>query len=710
MKILLLLLSTFFLNATLSAQIPNFKLTSQHLQFPVNSLAGKNNLVYFNHGDSLKTGDVSNPDTMIILNSIYLESSVSSMEISGDRLYAAGTKFFIIDISVPDKPTVISKTDLPSSVNSISENSGYYYLGFKSAIGILNIADEKNPTLDLKSDMKGYYFLKTGINKLIAKKSEYIHIFNIESPENPVEIDSIKQEEASYENFAIYKNNLIVGRIFDYPIVYDLSGNNNFAIIDTLKNVECSQFYSDSKYLIGISLFHFWGISISFFNLKDWPELKAESTIGSEKYPNSIMTDSVKTMLSFSDTHEGITILNKKWESTNYFRSYRMIKPFLKDSTLLLPEVYGWQIYNIVNNKEPELVSEYYNPPTDFFRGYTTQMEMINQNIYVNEGDIIDVFPYPKSPDKNIFAFTYSEFTNFVITGPTLWTNDKENHTLIAYDLNSETKPKLLRYFGMQEEVSDFLIENKKLYTVTTNGKLNIYDQDISDSLNFTLIKTYPFNESNPKLFKKDSLIICTSENKNILFKQMKNGDYSEYDKDSNPAYFNDGSDHLFQNKYLFASGNTEFLIYDMTNPENPILVNSLLSPGKSKPSGVYVNGNKVVLTSEMGGFSIYDFTGFTDKVDNSDKSLIPQFTLFQNYPNPFNPSTTLSFDISFSGQTDLSIFNLLGQKLQTVHSGFLTAGRHDFHFDGSRLPSGVYLAKLKSGSGEKVIRMMLIK
>ncbi|MCA0446744.1 MAG: T9SS type A sorting domain-containing protein [Bacteroidetes bacterium] len=85
-------------------------------------------------------------------------------------------------------------------------------------------------------------------------------------------------------------------------------------------------------------------------------------------------------------------------------------------------------------------------------------------------------------------------------------------------------------------------------------------------------------------------------------------------------------------------------------------------------------------------------------------------FKLAQNYPNPFNPTTNLSISIPFSGSTELEIFNLLGQKVKTIHSGYLSAGIYDFQFDGSHLPSGVYFARLKSGTGEKTIRMVLMK
>ncbi|MDD2231022.1 MAG: hypothetical protein PHY48_16665, partial [Candidatus Cloacimonetes bacterium] len=51
---------------------------------------------------------------------------------------------------------------------------------------------------------------------------------------------------------------------------------------------------------------------------------------------------------------------------------------------------------------------------------------------------------------------------------------------------------------------------------------------------------------------------------------------------------------------------------------------------------------------------------------DNNLPSLNPDFGL-RNYPNPFNPSTSISFILSQTGKTNLSIYNMKGQKVCTL-------------------------------------------
>ena len=85
-------------------------------------------------------------------------------------------------------------------------------------------------------------------------------------------------------------------------------------------------------------------------------------------------------------------------------------------------------------------------------------------------------------------------------------------------------------------------------------------------------------------------------------------------------------------------------------------------------------------------------------------------YTLDQNYPNPFNPSTKISFSIPVGGMTTLTVYNVLGQEVAKVVDAKLSAGSHEYKFDGSSMTSGVYFYKLNSKGNTKIKKMMLIK
>lgn len=85
-------------------------------------------------------------------------------------------------------------------------------------------------------------------------------------------------------------------------------------------------------------------------------------------------------------------------------------------------------------------------------------------------------------------------------------------------------------------------------------------------------------------------------------------------------------------------------------------------------------------------------------------------FVLNQNYPNPFNPSTNIKFSLPNSGYTNLSVYNLVGEKISELVNELLPEGEYNLRFDGANLPSGIYIAKLSSESYTQTIKMTLLK
>lgn len=115
--------------------------------------------------------------------------------------------------------------------------------------------------------------------------------------------------------------------------------------------------------------------------------------------------------------------------------------------------------------------------------------------------------------------------------------------------------------------------------------------------------------------------------------------------------------------------------------------------------------------TGSSEGYPVGDLNWFPTFLDVNDNYIQPTtFTLEQNYPNPFNPSTKISFFLEKSGKTSLSVYNVLGQKITTIISGDLNAGRHEVNFDASNLSSGLYFYRLDSGSSSSIKKMMLVK
>jgi hypothetical protein len=78
-------------------------------------------------------------------------------------------------------------------------------------------------------------------------------------------------------------------------------------------------------------------------------------------------------------------------------------------------------------------------------------------------------------------------------------------------------------------------------------------------------------------------------------------------------------------------------------------------------------------------------------------------FALRQNYPNPFNSQTVFRFALAQRRAVELGVYNLAGQKMATLASGWREAGNYVVrwdgrHDDGRGLASGIYLYRLEMG------------
>ncbi|MFZ5434319.1 MAG: matrixin family metalloprotease [Calditrichota bacterium] len=116
-------------------------------------------------------------------------------------------------------------------------------------------------------------------------------------------------------------------------------------------------------------------------------------------------------------------------------------------------------------------------------------------------------------------------------------------------------------------------------------------------------------------------------------------------------------------------------------------------SSGSSTPDTLFLHGTCVPVSA-----------------DEIPASLPQAFRLAQNYPNPFNPATQIAFDLPRAAEITLSVYDIQGRLVRELVRGNLTAGKHTVDFDGSNLPSGVYLYRLSAPDFEGMGKMMLLK
>jgi len=88
---------------------------------------------------------------------------------------------------------------------------------------------------------------------------------------------------------------------------------------------------------------------------------------------------------------------------------------------------------------------------------------------------------------------------------------------------------------------------------------------------------------------------------------------------------------------------------------------------------------------------------------------------LSNNYPNPFNPSTVIEYSISKDSHVDLSVYNVKGQLIRRLVSGFEKKDRYRVIWDGrdsdgKLVESGVYLYRMTSDSFSQTKKLIILR
>ena len=103
-------------------------------------------------------------------------------------------------------------------------------------------------------------------------------------------------------------------------------------------------------------------------------------------------------------------------------------------------------------------------------------------------------------------------------------------------------------------------------------------------------------------------------------------------------------------------------------------------------------------------------FWDVPDAVDEQDVIMPVSVILMESFPNPFNSTATIDYYIPEAGRINLSVFNTVGQHIQTLSDGWQTAGEHQSTFAAMSHPAGVYILRLETRNAVHTQRLLFLK
>jgi hypothetical protein len=100
---------------------------------------------------------------------------------------------------------------------------------------------------------------------------------------------------------------------------------------------------------------------------------------------------------------------------------------------------------------------------------------------------------------------------------------------------------------------------------------------------------------------------------------------------------------------------------------------------------------------------------------EENEEVAVMDFRLHQNFPNPFNPETVIHYELLEMCHVLIEVYNIRGEKIRTLLDSEMSAGAYEVIWDGKdelsrTVPAGLYLCRMKAGSYQQTIRMLMVK
>jgi hypothetical protein len=94
----------------------------------------------------------------------------------------------------------------------------------------------------------------------------------------------------------------------------------------------------------------------------------------------------------------------------------------------------------------------------------------------------------------------------------------------------------------------------------------------------------------------------------------------------------------------------------------------------------------------------------------DEDPELPRRSLLLENAPNPFYTATDIIYELPSEGPVLLELYDSRGQWIQTLRQGYQHAGQHRIALEAGSLPSGMYMAVLRTSEAVVTRNLLLVK
>ncbi|MBZ0181574.1 MAG: T9SS type A sorting domain-containing protein [Melioribacteraceae bacterium] len=218
----------------------------------------------------------------------------------------------------------------------------------------------------------------------------------------------------------------------------------------------------------------------------------------------------------------------------------------------------------------------------------------------------------------------------------------------------------------------------------------------------------------------KDLCLIKTDSVGNKLWEKTYGGEWEEVGKDVRQT--SDGN-YLVLGKAPISNSGGAYKLWLIKMDVNGDTLwtqkfNILTDPfSYAYPESFYLTEENYIIavgtstTTEIGNrWFVSKYSLVTSDIQKNLETISNEFALYQNYPNPFNSSTKIKFNIPYSSEVKLNIYDLNGRLISHLLNQNLSQGTYEIEYDATSLSSGIYFYQLQNNKYIISRKMILLK
>ncbi len=667
-------------------------------------------------GNGLAILDVADPDSALMVGSLYLPGYNSWIDVCGDYAYLANTfGLQIMDIADRNNPVQIGSYETDDGAYHVLVSGMYAYLKGVDSVNtifeFIDISEPSNPRFTGSYTVPGNF-----INIFVLNDRAYIaagrlglQVLDISDPANPERLGVFTSDYSFWKVFVHGEYAYTTATTSDGPpygavIIIDVSDPDNMyqtcieRAYDPFGDIIVENEYlfvqysedgrvvifdlSDPSCLEYVSFYMTYDFASYGFAVVDDCIYIPEPTSGLEMVDISEPDDPVLSGFYRTPGYPWHTVVSDGYAYTAVWE-------------------YGLHIHDISDPHNPVRIGGY-----DIETLFVSRVFLFEDYAYVASGyaglQILNV-ANPAAPQyvgsyENVHCRDVSVSGNYAYT-----ISSSESSEFQVLDISDPSNPALIGNcdFPDQHANSVFLDENI-VYLTVQDSIPGLWVIDVSDPVAPVVLGNHNTTGAARKVFINDDyaylgcrslLIFDISDpyNLNLI------GGY-----DTGLVF-----DVFVADNYAYAAISRFGLkIIDVSDPSDPLLAASYNT--SCSAFGIFVSAEYIYLTTEY-SFLILNFdpqTGIIEEVDRIPSS----FALAPNYPNPFNASTTISYELPVVSDVRLEIYDILGRKVETLIEGPQPAGAHSIVWDAEDVSSGIYFYRIQAGDFHESRSCLLLK